>query len=268
MSAAQGRFTSVDPALESEYLETPQTWNRYSYVYNQPLALTDPDGRCPQCLPAAVVGGIGGLVAAGAAAFYEARTTGTVNVRDLGAAFVGGAISSGLPVLTLGASLVPEAGFEALVVVGAGSNVIGGEITRSLDSTGRPGDLGAMTTDALLGGAGGFIGNGVGLLIERDFSPLRPTISKFGTKAFSRANRAYASDLARLRKIAYAAGTGVGTAISNAFYTTLSAFRPPSTQASTSIPSTPILPSWQSFLTFGLWQVPFVTSTISYPSAP
>jgi RHS repeat-associated protein len=30
MSSAQGRFTSVDPAFESEILEYPQTWNRYS----------------------------------------------------------------------------------------------------------------------------------------------------------------------------------------------------------------------------------------------
>jgi RHS repeat-associated protein len=42
-----GRFTTVDPVvpLDSGLLE-PQLWNRYSYVGNNPLRFTDPDGRC------------------------------------------------------------------------------------------------------------------------------------------------------------------------------------------------------------------------------
>ncbi len=31
-SGAQGRFTSVDPAFESENDANPQSWNRYAYV--------------------------------------------------------------------------------------------------------------------------------------------------------------------------------------------------------------------------------------------
>lgn len=55
-SYTQGRFTSVDPreiALENDrqrvlaYLANPQNWNRYSYVLNNPLILSDPDGREP-----------------------------------------------------------------------------------------------------------------------------------------------------------------------------------------------------------------------------
>lgn len=46
-----GRFTSVDPVLPIEdALVDPQRWNRYTYVMNRPLTLTDPDGRCPSCL--------------------------------------------------------------------------------------------------------------------------------------------------------------------------------------------------------------------------
>ncbi|HEX8411725.1 MAG TPA: RHS repeat-associated core domain-containing protein [Thermoanaerobaculia bacterium] len=41
-----GRFLSADPVLDiKEALHEPQLWNRYSYVTNNPLKFTDPDGR-------------------------------------------------------------------------------------------------------------------------------------------------------------------------------------------------------------------------------
>lgn len=39
-----GRFTAVDPLLASGKSADPQTFNRYVYVLNNPLILTDPDG--------------------------------------------------------------------------------------------------------------------------------------------------------------------------------------------------------------------------------
>ena len=46
LSGAQGRFTSVDPDfVVREHVVDPQQWNRYSYVRNNPLKYTDPDGR-------------------------------------------------------------------------------------------------------------------------------------------------------------------------------------------------------------------------------
>jgi RHS repeat-associated protein len=60
LSAAQGRFTSVDPqniVTEASgqdefaaFVGNPQNWNRYAYVLNNPMSMTDPDGRCPSCL--------------------------------------------------------------------------------------------------------------------------------------------------------------------------------------------------------------------------
>jgi RHS repeat-associated protein len=44
-SPAQGRFTSPDPLDASGHPIAPQTWNRYSYVLNNPLNLTDPEGE-------------------------------------------------------------------------------------------------------------------------------------------------------------------------------------------------------------------------------
>jgi RHS repeat-associated protein len=45
--SALGRFTSPDPSKLSVLPAFPQTWNRYSYVYNNPLALKDSDGKWP-----------------------------------------------------------------------------------------------------------------------------------------------------------------------------------------------------------------------------
>ncbi|MBK9156423.1 MAG: hypothetical protein IPM25_19815 [Chloracidobacterium sp.] len=39
-----GRFSSPDPLMASGRVSSPQTWNRYSYVGNNPLAFTDPTG--------------------------------------------------------------------------------------------------------------------------------------------------------------------------------------------------------------------------------
>ena len=41
---ALGRFTSPDPLLNSGRPWDPQTWNRYSYARNNPLAVIDPTG--------------------------------------------------------------------------------------------------------------------------------------------------------------------------------------------------------------------------------
>jgi RHS repeat-associated protein len=43
-SSTQGRFTSPDPTLLSVNGFNPQTWNRYTYVLNNPLAYVDPLG--------------------------------------------------------------------------------------------------------------------------------------------------------------------------------------------------------------------------------
>jgi RHS repeat-associated protein len=43
-SSTQGRFTSPDPLLSSGRPAVPDSWNRYTYVLNNPLALVDPDG--------------------------------------------------------------------------------------------------------------------------------------------------------------------------------------------------------------------------------
>ena len=41
---AMARFYSPDPLLSSAYLSNPQTWNRYAYALNNPLAVVDRHG--------------------------------------------------------------------------------------------------------------------------------------------------------------------------------------------------------------------------------
>jgi RHS repeat-associated protein len=46
LRAGIGRFTTVDPVVaQDQALADPQRWNRYTYVANNPLKYTDPDGR-------------------------------------------------------------------------------------------------------------------------------------------------------------------------------------------------------------------------------
>jgi RHS repeat-associated protein len=40
-----GRFLSVDPVLTKSAMRSPQLWNRYAYVGNDPMVRTDPTGK-------------------------------------------------------------------------------------------------------------------------------------------------------------------------------------------------------------------------------
>jgi RHS repeat-associated protein len=46
--SSQGRFTSTDPFMGSGRTGSPQSWNRYAYVLNNPLRLVDPTGMGDQ----------------------------------------------------------------------------------------------------------------------------------------------------------------------------------------------------------------------------
>ena len=65
MSAAQGRFTIVDPEFASASLVDPQRWNGYSYATNNPYKFVDPNGESPTLVTAAIGAGIGLVGGAG-----------------------------------------------------------------------------------------------------------------------------------------------------------------------------------------------------------
>ncbi|HEV8427566.1 MAG TPA: discoidin domain-containing protein [Pyrinomonadaceae bacterium] len=47
-SSTQARFVSVDPLMKSASIGDPQSFNRYTYVLNNPVTLDDRDGLCPK----------------------------------------------------------------------------------------------------------------------------------------------------------------------------------------------------------------------------
>jgi RHS repeat-associated protein len=108
LASVQGRFTSVDPLQESATLWNPQSWNRYTYVLNNPLVYIDPTGelwiasgdannpyrwvdRCPEggtcyeAVAAAVTTGVRvyGSRDARDITSYNSNENGVVNVTDI-----------------------------------------------------------------------------------------------------------------------------------------------------------------------------------------
>ncbi|MEQ1922403.1 MAG: RHS repeat-associated core domain-containing protein [Pyrinomonadaceae bacterium] len=66
-----GRFTAVDPLLASGQSAAPQTFNRYSYVLNNPTAFTDSSGLVPE------------WVQKDGEVFYDSRVTDQTSATEL-----------------------------------------------------------------------------------------------------------------------------------------------------------------------------------------
>jgi RHS repeat-associated protein len=161
-ASSMGRWMSPDPSMESEILELPQTWNRYSYEYNRPLYGTDPDGRCPPCIGAIIGGVVEGGFDLGKQFINNGYSLdiGKKGWEEVGANFVGGAVAGALAGATGGASLVGSA-LIGDVAAGTTSGIVGGIVTRSLDpnATEEPLSLGAVSEDAVAGFVGGGLGH-------------------------------------------------------------------------------------------------------------
>jgi hypothetical protein len=202
-----GRWMSPDPAMESEILENPQTWNRYSYVYNQPLYGTDPDGRCPPCVGALIGGVVGGVVGGVAEGAWSAgsqllHNNGSVDWKEVGADAAGGAVSGAITGAvtggTGGLSLFAEAGVSAV------ANAAGGEVTRLIE--GKDTSASDVIEDAAAGYAGGTNGHIAADLVHIPPEPKPPNNLKSYLKM-----RKYNAKLLQ-RNVAKGVQTGVGTA--------------------------------------------------------
>jgi len=155
-SSSTGRFMSVDPTFKSEILELPQTWNRYSYVYNRPTFATDPDGRCPPCIGAIIGGVVEGGWNLGSQLYHNGGAIRQVSGREVFANAAGGAVAGFIAGATGGGSLLVEA------AAGAGANVAGGIVTRTVEGEDAS-DI--FSADEIQNEAvSGFVGGGAGHL--------------------------------------------------------------------------------------------------------
>jgi RHS repeat-associated protein len=262
MSAAQGRFTSPDPDNYDARLGVPQSWNMYNYTWNNPLKYTDNDGRAVN-LVLAGVGAVAGFVAnAGGYAVAQEMKGQSIDwstALELGGV---GAAAGSLAGLTFGASLVAQAG--SAVLIGTGANVLNGIGSRAV--TGQDIlDESAVETDLETGAISSTIGAGVQFVGTVANLPVKPKLpSPLGTvqKQLQRLAklRAWEQQREALGSRFSAFGSVVSSLISNAGVQINQAYNDAQTWG--------LSPSWQSFLTFGLWQqqTPVVTSKICYPN--
>ena len=144
-------WQSADPLLGS-YLDgspaggvgNPATLNAYTYTNNNPVRLTDPDGKWVNI---AVGAAIGAAISTGFEAYGQYKS-GEWNGRKLLGAAAGGAVSGAIAGATLGTGLLAEA------AVAGGASVAEGAVTRAIN--GEPQTIGAAATDL----AAGLIGLG------------------------------------------------------------------------------------------------------------
>ena len=165
LDPAIGRFLSVDPLEDAD---EQVGLSPYQYGWNNPLTNTDPDGKCPNCVTAAigaVTGGVvGGLIETGKQTYNQLRENGSVSLSGydgsaIGGAAVRGAITGGVAGATGGLGLIGTSGSLAA------AEVAGGAIDRA--SRGQNAlDAAAVATDAFSGAIAGAAASGVKKVLD------------------------------------------------------------------------------------------------------
>ncbi len=158
-------------------------FNRYAYVNNDPVNLTDPTGQCPMCVTAAIGAIVGGVVGGGVEAYKQGKAGNGFDLGKIGSragkgALVGGAVgltggaAAGVVGLT-GATGVGAAATIALpsAAVGATGNAIVG-ITNDIEDGASAEVISSNSvknygTGGLGAGLGGAASPGIGEVIKK-----------------------------------------------------------------------------------------------------
>jgi len=162
-----GRFLSADPLVQAP--ENSQSYNRYSYVFNNPLSYTDPSGNAVFALAAGIAIGAGAKVAAGKAFLYiflAATADSLIRGASFEDAVKGGLISgaSAAALVGLGSAFDGASGFWGNAVVQQAAYGVVGGITSTLQG-GKFGhgflsaSLSRPLTSGLIGGSDSAFGS-------------------------------------------------------------------------------------------------------------
>ena len=178
-----GRFLSPDPYVQAP--DYSQSFNRYSYVWNNPLKYTDPDGEWVWLVPVligAVIGGYSGYKIGDAKGATGWDMTGYI----FGGAAIGGlagytgfsVFSSALAAGTTAGMGGISAGFNAGLLSGMASGAITGGGMSALGGGSFSDVLGGATMGAWVGGVAG----GVSGAIAGGFHNLKDGKNFWGTR--------------------------------------------------------------------------------------
>ena len=163
-------------------LSKPQSWNRFSYVYNNPILHNDPTGHCPMCVTAAIGGILGAAIGAASVALPQMiknaqagqPLTTNIDPAEVGKAAAAGAVAGVIGGLTFGiGTAVMGSGLGATMVAGAVSGALAGQASRATNNvlSGRNVGTGLfnpkdMAVDAVVGGAMAGVGWGIGKYVS------------------------------------------------------------------------------------------------------
>ena len=161
-----GRFLSADNFVQAP--DYSQSFNRYAYCLNNPLAFTDPDGNNPVIIAAIIIGAYMGGASTNDGNFNPFQWDWN-NGRTYGGIVVGGVAgwAGASAAASIGASAI--AGGTSAIEAGIGSGAIGGMISGGINGAGitalNGGNyddvFGGMVSGAVMGGFSGAAAGGV-----------------------------------------------------------------------------------------------------------
>jgi len=166
--APLGRFLGVDPANDTDPL-SPQSWNKYAYVRNNPIALVDETGKFVGTATGAIVGAVVG----GVAALAQGGSPRQVVAAAAGGAVTGAMIGS---VVDTGGATLP-----AVIAAGALGGAAGAATQNLINGT--PQSAASLATGAANGAAGVMLGASAGAVLDAAMAPAASTASTGETPA-------------------------------------------------------------------------------------